>query len=503
MSQIISIHALEVLDSRGNPTIQVTVKTEFGGVGSAIAPSGASTGMLEAHELRDKGTKFESNWFGGKGVMTAVNNVNSIIAPKLVGMEVTKQRLIDMTMIKLDGTKNKSKLGANAILAVSLAVAKAAANELDLPLYQYIGGTNAHKLPVPMLNVINGGEHASNTLDFQEFMIMPVGAETLREALQMANKVFHTLAKLFAKAGHETSVGDEGGFAPNLKSHEEALDFLVQAIKEAGFKPATSGKGAVAIAMDPATSELYDGKKYTFGKLEAAIKAKKPGFEKLQAGKGHTEFTSEEFVEYFGKLIAKYPIVSIEDGMAETDWEGFKLMNAKFGSKVQIMGDDLTVTNKDILAYAIKEKASNSILIKLNQIGSLSETIDTIELAHKAGFTAIVSHRSGESEDTTIADLSVALNAGQIKTGSMSRTDRIAKYNRLLAIEEELGVTAEFDGAATFHNLKANVANATKPSVAGAEKHASTNKPAAAKKAPAKAAAKPAAKKPAAKKATK
>lgn len=251
--------------------------------------------------------------------MTAVNNVNNIIAPKLVGFEVTKQRLIDMTMIKLDGTKNKSKLGANAILAVSLAVAKAAANELDLPLYQYIGGTNAHKLPVPMLNVINGGEHASNTLDFQEFMIMPVGAETLREALQMANKVFHTLAKLFAKAGHETSVGDEGGFAPNLKSHEEALDFLVAAIKEAGFKPATSGKGAVAIAMDPATSELYDGKKYTFGKLEAAIKAKKPGFEKLAAGKGVTEFTSEEFVEYFGKLIAKYPIISIEDGMAETD----------------------------------------------------------------------------------------------------------------------------------------------------------------------------------------
>ena len=484
MSQITKVHAREVLDSRGNPTVQVEVYSEFGGYGSAMAPSGASTGILEAHELRDKGTKYANNWFGGKGVMTAVNNVNNKIAKALIGVEVTEQRLIDMTMIELDGTKNKKNLGANAILAVSLAAAKAAADELQLPLYKYLGGTNARTLPVPMLNVINGGEHASNTLDFQEFMIMPVGANTLRESLQMANKVFHTLAGLFHDAGHETSVGDEGGFAPNLKSHEEALDFLVEAIKKAGFKPATEGKGAVAIAMDPATSELFDGKKYVFGKLKAAIKAKKPGFDTKKMQSTKVEFTSGEFLEYFEKLVNKYPIISIEDGMDEQDWKGFQAMNKKLGGQIQIMGDDLTVTNQDILAYGIKTKAQNSILIKLNQIGSLSETMDTIELAHKAGFTAVVSHRSGETEDTTIADLSVALNTGQIKTGSMSRTDRIAKYNRLLAIEEELGITGKFDGSTTFHNLKRNVANAKAPSVAGAVKHASNNEPK--KKAPAK-----------------
>ncbi len=459
MSAIKKIHAREVLDSRGNPTVQVEVTTELGGFGSAIVPSGASTGVLEALELRDGQAKgataaLKNAWFGGKGVMTAVNNVNKTIAPKLIGIEVTKQRLIDMTMIKLDGTKNKSKLGANAILGVSLAVLKAAADELELPLYQYIGGSNARKLPVPMLNVINGGEHATNTLDFQEFMIMPVGAKTLKEALQMANKVFHTLAKLLHEAGHGTQVGDEGGFAPNLKSHEEGLDFLVKAITKAGFKPATKGKGAIAIAMDPASSEFYDKKtkKYSFNKALKAGLVTKTG---TGAKKG--VFTSEEMVAYYGKLMKKYPIISIEDGLAETDWKGFELFNKKFGKDVQVMGDDLYVTNASILKKGIKANAANSILIKLNQIGSVSETMDTIELAHKAGYTCVVSHRSGETEDTTIADLAVGLNTGQIKTGSMSRTDRIAKYNRLLAIEEELGSIAEFDGEKTFHNLKRNI----------------------------------------------
>ena len=469
MSKIVKVHAREILDSRGNPTVQVEVFTELGGKGSAIAPSGASTGILEAHELRDKGTEFESNWFGGKGVMTAVNNVNSEIADALEGLEVTEQRLIDLTMNAVDGTENKSRLGANAILAVSLAVAKAAADELDLPLYKYIGGTNARKLPVPMLNVLNGGEHATNTLDFQEFMIMPVGAKSMREALQMANKTFHTLAGLLHEAGHNTEKGDEGGFAPNLKSHEEALDFLVTAIEKAGFKAAKEGEGAIAIAMDPAVSEIYveETGMYEFHKLNAAIDAGKPGFENLEK----VSFTSEGLVNYFVELVDKYPIVSLEDGLAETDWDGFNALNAKLGDRMQIMGDDLTVTNKDILANAILENSINSILIKLNQIGTLSETIDTIELAHKAGYTSVVSHRSGETEDTTIADLSVALNTGQIKTGSMSRTDRISKYNRLLAIEEELGITAEFDGARTFHNTKANVQGSTRPSTTGAQKH--------------------------------
>ncbi|CAM9108095.1 phosphopyruvate hydratase [Mycoplasma todarodis] len=464
MSAISNIHAREVLDSRGNPTVQVEVTTELGGYGSAMVPSGASTGVLEALELRDGAAKgasaaLKKAWFGGKGVMTAVNNVNKTIAPKLLGIEVTEQRLIDMTMIKLDGTKNKSKLGANAILGVSLAVLKAAADELDLPLYKYIGGTNARKLPVPMLNVINGGEHATNTIDFQEFMIMPVGAKTFKEALQMANHTFHTLAKLLHEAGHGTQVGDEGGFAPNLKSHEEALDFLVKAIETAGFKAATKGKGAIAIAMDPASSELYDEKTgiYTFGKLKAAIEAGKEGFTSAAVKKTKVTFTTDEMVTYLGKLVKKYPIISIEDGLAETDWDGFQKFTSKLGSKIQSMGDDLYVTNASILKKGIKNESSNSILIKLNQIGSVSETMDTIEMAHKAGFTCVVSHRSGETEDTTIADLAVGLNTGQIKTGSMSRSDRISKYNRLLAIEEQLGVTAEFDGEKTFHNLKRNV----------------------------------------------
>ncbi|WP_406614174.1 phosphopyruvate hydratase [Mycoplasma corogypsi] len=451
MSAIKKIHAREVLDSRGNPTVQVEVWTEYDAYGSAMVPSGASTGSREALELRDKGTVYEANWFGGKGVMTAVNNINQVLAPAVVGLEVTEQRRIDMLMCALDGTANKEKLGANAILGVSLAVARAAADELKLPLYKYLGGFNAHQLPVPMLNVINGGEHASNTIDFQEFMIMPVGAKSFREALQMANFVFHNLAKLLKKHGHSTAVGDEGGFAPNFKSHEEALDFLVEAIKAAGYVPAKSGAKAVAIAMDCASSELYENGVYTFGKLKRAIEEKRPGFENL--GKVKLSFTSDEMRAYLKSLVAKYPIISIEDGFAEGDWEGFKKFQAEMGSELQIVGDDLTVTNPAILKRAIEEKAMNSILIKINQIGTLTETFDSIQMAQKANMTAVVSHRSGETEDTTIADIAVAMNTGQIKTGSMSRTDRIAKYNRLLQISEELGETADFKGAEAFCNI--------------------------------------------------
>ncbi|MGZ9756007.1 phosphopyruvate hydratase [Mycoplasma sp. 394] len=452
MSAIKKIHAREVLDSRGNPTVQVEVTTELGGFGSAMVPSGASTGSREALELRDKGSKYEKNWFGGKGVMLAVDHVNQIIAPAIEGIEVTEQRLIDQRMIILDGTPTKSKLGANAILGVSLAVARAAADELQLPLYKYLGGFNAHQLPLPMLNVINGGEHASNTLDFQEFMIMPVGAKSLRQALQMANFVFHNLAKLLKKNGHGVQVGDEGGFAPNFKSHEEALDFLVEAIKLAGYQPATSGENAVAIAMDCASSELYRDGVYTFGKLKEAIESKKPGFEHLNDVK--LTYTTDEMIKYLESLVSKYPIISIEDGLAESDWAGFKKLTAEIGNKVQIVGDDLTVTNTEILKRAIEEKSMNSILIKVNQIGSLTETFDAIQMAQKANMTAVVSHRSGETEDSTIADIAVAMNTGQIKTGSMSRTDRIAKYNRLLAIEEELGNTATFKGINSFYNIK-------------------------------------------------
>ncbi|MBU4689903.1 phosphopyruvate hydratase [Mycoplasma zalophidermidis] len=457
MSKIIDIYAREILDSRGNPTIAVKVTTELGAQGVSMVPSGASTGTREACELRDAAfPEFKDNWFGGKGVMKAVTNTNEIIAPELIGLEVSEQRLIDMTMIKLDGTKNKTNLGANAILGVSLAVARAAAEEAGLPLYRYIGGTNARTLPVPMLNVMNGGAHSSNTVDMQEFMIMPVGAKTFREALQMANKVFHNLGKLLKKE-HGTTVGDEGGYAPNLKSHEEVLDYMVQAIKAAGLVPATSGEKAVAIAMDPAASEFYDekAKKYVFKKLKQAIDEKRNGFDHLQDVK--LEYTTEELVDYYEKLVNTYPIISIEDGLAESDWDGFKLMNQRLGDRLQIVGDDLTVTNQEILREAIKKDVMNSILIKLNQIGSLSETLDTMELAHKAGFTCVVSHRSGETEDTTIADLAVALNTGQIKTGSLSRTDRIAKYNRLLEIEDELGETSKFDGEKTYFNLKRHV----------------------------------------------
>ncbi|MFV8414173.1 phosphopyruvate hydratase [Mycoplasma sp. Z707] len=451
MSAITKIHAREILDSRGNPTVEVEVFTEFGGYGIAKVPSGASTGSREALELRDKGSEFEGNWFGGKGVMLAVNHVNNDIVPYILGMEVTDQRKIDMKMIELDGTENKSKFGANAILGVSLAVARAAANELQIPLYKYLGGFNAHELPVPMLNVINGGEHASNTIDFQEFMIMPVGAKSFREALQMANFVFHNLAKLLKKHGHGVQVGDEGGFAPNFKSHEEALDFLVEAIKAAGYTPAKEGENAVAIAMDCASSELYEDGIYTFKKLKAAIESKKPGFEHLEDVK--LSYTSDEMAEYLKSLVAKYPIISIEDGFAESDWAGFKKFTAEMGDKLQIVGDDLTVTNTAILKRAIEEKSMNSILIKINQIGSITETFDAIQMAQKANMTAVVSHRSGETEDTSIADIAVAMNSGQIKTGSLSRTDRIAKYNRLLAIEEELGSSAEFKGIKAFYNI--------------------------------------------------
>ncbi|MBG0730974.1 phosphopyruvate hydratase [Mycoplasma sp. 'Moose RK'] len=446
MSKITAILAREILDSRGNPTIQVEVRTELGGFGTAIVPSGASTGSREALELRDANTKYAQNWYGQKGVMTAVDNVNNKIAPEIIGLCVKNQRQIDQKMINLDGTPNKEKLGANAILGVSLAVAKAAASELKLPLFRYLGGPNPTLMPVPMLNVINGGEHASNTLDFQEFMIMPLGFATFRKSLQAANKIFHTLAKLLKNAGFGTQVGDEGGFAPNLKSHQHALDFLVQAIKEAGFNPSLEGENAVAIAIDAAASEFYDGQKYVFKKLKVAENSQGQKF----------EFTSAELLEYYGELFKKYPIISVEDGFAESDWNGFIAFNQRFGSTHQIVGDDLTVTNVKILKEAIKTKAINSILIKLNQIGTLSETLDAIELAQKSGLTAVVSHRSGESEDTTIADLVVATGAGQIKTGSLSRTDRIAKYNRLLIIEEQLNTFSKssYIGKDVFYNLK-------------------------------------------------
>ncbi|WP_029512513.1 phosphopyruvate hydratase [Mycoplasmopsis iners] len=454
MSAIKQIIAREILDSRGNPTVQVELWTENGGYGLANVPSGASTGSKEALELRDKGTKYESNWFGGKGVMTAVDNVNIHLAPQLIGFESLNQRELDELLIKLDGTPNKSKYGANALLGVSLANAHASANELGLPLYRYLGGTNASLLPLPMLNVLNGGAHASNTVDFQEFMIMPVGAKTFREALQMANHVFHNLAKILKSHGHGTQVGDEGGFAPNAKSHEEVLDYLVEAIVKAGYVPATSGEKAIAIAMDAASSEFYNEETgiYTFKKLKQAIEEKRTGFENLVGTK--LEFSSDELLEYYAHLIAKYPIISIEDGFAENDWTGFEKFTAKFGKKVQIVGDDLTVTNPTLLQKAIDQKAMNSILIKLNQIGTLTETMDAIQLAQLNNMTAVVSHRSGETEDATIADLAVALNTGQIKTGSLSRSDRIAKYNRLLQIEEELGSSARFNGVKSFYNLE-------------------------------------------------
>ncbi len=424
MSDIIDVYAREIIDSRGNPTVEVDVLLESGAYGRAAVPSGASTGQREALELRDKDKRY-----GGKGVRKAVKNVNEIIAPKLIDIEGSDQVYVDNLMIKLDGTKNKSKLGANAILGVSLAVAKAAAMEAELPLYRYIGGVSACELPVPMMNILNGGAHADNNLDIQEFMIMPAGASSFSEALRMGAEIFHSLKSLLKSKGLSISVGDEGGFAPNLKSNEEAIVLVIEAIKKAGYK---AGKD-VFIALDAAASEFYDNGKYRF------------------EGKS---VSSNYLIDFYEKLISKYPVKSIEDGLAENDWNGWEAMTKKIGGKVQIVGDDIFVTNKEIFAKGIERGIGNSILIKLNQIGTLTETLDAIEMAMRAGYTSVVSHRSGETEDTTIADLAVAMNTGQIKTGSLSRTDRVVKYNRLLRIEEELGDTARYRGKKVFYNLK-------------------------------------------------
>jgi len=420
MSAILDIRARQILDSRGNPTVEVEVTLESGANGRAAVPSGASTGEKEAIELRDGDKK---RWMG-KGVSKAVANVSKAIAPKLLGMDAYNQSAVDRAMIELDGTKTKAKLGANAILGVSLAVAKAAAAETGQPLYRYLGGTGARTLPVPLLNIINGGAHADNRLDLQEFMIMPVGASRFSDALRMATEVFHVLKALLKKKGLSTAVGDEGGFAPDLQSNEEALALIVQAIEEAGYRPGRD----IALALDCAASELYDKGQYF---LEAE---KQP------------QRSSEEMVNYYGKLLDRYPILSIEDGLSEVDWKGWELLTRKLGARVQLVGDDIFVTNVEIFGKGIREGIGNSILIKLNQIGSLTETLEAIELAKRSGYTAIVSHRSGETEDTTIADVAVALNTGLIKTGSLSRTDRVAKYNQLLRIEEELGASALYPG---------------------------------------------------------
>ncbi|WP_370148177.1 phosphopyruvate hydratase, partial [Exiguobacterium profundum] len=413
MSMITEIYAREILDSRGNPSVEVEVFTEDGGFGRALVPSGASTGEHEAVELRDG----DKSRYLGKGVLKAVANVNDTIAPELIGYDVFDQNAIDAKMIELDGTPNKAKLGANAILGVSMAAAHAAADELGLPLYTYLGGFNAKTLPTPMMNIINGGSHADNNVDFQEFMIMPVGAPTFREALRMGAEVFHALKSVLSGMGLNTAVGDEGGFAPNLKSNEEAITVILEAIEKAGYKPGED----VYLAMDVASSEFYDK---STGKYELA-------------GEGKS-LTTAELVDFYAELVDKYPILSIEDGCDENDWDGHKLLTDKIGHKVQLVGDDLFVTNTSKLAEGIEKGIANSILIKVNQIGTLTETFDAIEMAKKAGYTAVVSHRSGETEDATIADIAVATNAGQIKTGSLSRTDRIAKYNQLLRIEDML-----------------------------------------------------------------
>lgn len=437
MSLITDIYAREVLDSRGNPTVEAEVYTEAGGVGRGIVPSGASTGEHEAVELRDG----DKDRFGGKGVLKAVANVNNVIAKEIVGMEVTDQIAIDKAMIKLDGTPNKGKLGANAILAVSLAAARAAADELQVPLYNYLGGFNAHVLPTPMMNVINGGAHSDNKVDFQEFMIMPVGAKSEKEAVRMAAETFHALKSVLKKKGYNTNVGDEGGFAPSCKDgNEEPLELLVEAMEAAGYVPGKDMK----IAMDVAASEFHN--------TETGL------YELKKSGQGTK--TSDEMIDMYEEWIAKYPIISIEDGLGESDWDGWKKLTDRLGDKVQLVGDDLFVTNPSILYEGIEKGIANAILIKVNQIGTLTETFDAIEMAKKHGYTCIVSHRSGETEDTTIADIAVGLNAGQIKTGSLSRTDRIAKYNRLMRIEDELNQrgtvnVAEYLGDKTFYNLPA------------------------------------------------
>jgi len=420
---IVDITAREILDSRGNPTVEVDVLLDDGSFGRAAVPSGASTGVHEAIELRDKKAKR----YNGKGVATAVKNVNELIAPEIVGMDATQQEEIDRIMIELDGTTNKAKLGANAILGVSLAVAKAAADSASLPLYRYLGGCNANILPVPMMNIINGGKHADNNVDFQEFMIMPVGAEDFPQALQMGAEVFHSLKSVLADKGYSTAVGDEGGFAPSLKSNEEAVEVVLEAIKKAGYK---AGKD-ICIALDPAASEMYDSKtkKYSFFKSDPKKKV-----------------SADKLIEHWANWVKRYPIISIEDGLAEDDWDGWVKLKQKLGDRIQLVGDDLFVTNTKRLAKGIKLGCANSILIKLNQIGTLTETFEAINMAKRAGWTAVISHRSGETEDTTIADLAVATGVGQIKTGSVCRTDRICKYNQLLRIHEELGTAAVYAG---------------------------------------------------------
>ena len=427
MSSIVDVIAREILDSRGNPTVEADVLLESGVMGRAAVPSGASTGSREAIELRDG----DKSRYLGKGVMQAVENINTEISEAIIGLDAQEQAFIDQTMIELDGTDNKSRLGANAILAVSMAVAKAAAEESGLPLYRYFGGMAPMQMPVPMMNIINGGAHANNSLDIQEFMVMPVGANTFREAMRCGAEIFHALKKLLDKKGHSTAVGDEGGFAPNLGSHAEALEVIMQAIEEAGYVPGQD----VLLALDCAASEFYKDGKYHL------------------SGEG-LQLTSEQFTDYLANLADQFPIVSIEDGMAEGDWDGWKLLTDRLGKKVQIVGDDLFVTNTRILKEGIQKGIGNSILIKINQIGTLSETFAAIEMAKRAGYTAVISHRSGETEDSTIADIAVGLNAGQIKTGSLSRSDRIAKYNQLLRIEEDLGDIAQYPGRAAFYNLK-------------------------------------------------
>ena len=427
MTIISDVFAREILDSRGNPTLEAEVWLEDGTVGRAAVPSGASTGAYEAVELRDG----DKERYLGKGVIKAVDNVNETIGPELIGMDVTDQIGIDRLMIELDGTPNKGKLGANAILGVSLAVAKAAANYFGLPLYQYIGGVNAKELPVPMMNILNGGVHADNNVDIQEFMVLPVGADSFSEGLRMGAEIFHHLKAVLKARGLNTAVGDEGGFAPNLKSNEEALAVIIEAIEKAGYKPGQD----VFLGLDVAATELYKDGKYVW------------------KGEGVT-YTADEMVDFYTYLVDKYPIITIEDGLSEDDWAGWAKLTQALGKKIQLVGDDLFVTNTERLAKGIKGGVANSILIKVNQIGTLTETLDAIEMAKRAGYTAVVSHRSGETDDTTIADLSVATNAGQIKTGAPSRTDRVAKYNQLLRIEEELGELARYRGREVFYNLR-------------------------------------------------
>jgi enolase len=429
MTIITDVHAREILDSRGNPTVEVDVELSSGFVGRAAVPSGASTGEHEAVELRDGDKKR----YGGKGVLKAVDNVNKIISGAIIDMDAANQAEIDTVMIELDGTPTKSKLGANAILGVSLACARAVAEAMGLPLYRYIGGVNARELPVPMMNILNGGSHADSNVDLQEFMVMPVGASSFAESLRMGVETFHALKAVLKSKGYSTSVGDEGGFAPSLKSNEEPLEHIMTAIEKAGFKPGAD----IMIALDPAASEFYDTgkKKYIFSKSDKS------------------ERDSSQMVDFYEKMVKQYPVISIEDGHAEDDWEGWKIMTDRLGNKIQIVGDDLFVTNTERLKKGIEKGVANSILIKLNQIGTLTETIQAIEMAKRAGYTAVVSHRSGETEDSTIADFVVAMGTGQIKTGSGSRTDRIVKYNQLLRIEEELGAMAKFSGKGVFYNI--------------------------------------------------